>query len=104
MGLCTHGVLRLHCWHCACLRSYKPFDIKERVVAGERPPIAMTMPLAAEKLVASMWHQSAPLRPTFSHVVRELRAVEEALPLGAAALGLDTLDGMPDALDALVQS
>ena len=81
---------------------YKPFDIKEMVSAGQRPPTAMTMPVAAERLLQKAWHQAAALRPTFAEIVRELRAVEAALPMGAAALGIGALTDMPDALDALI--
>jgi len=81
---------------------YRPYDIKEQVVAGKRPPTAMTMPMAAERLLQAAWHQSAALRPTFAEVVRGLRTVLEDLPLGAAALGLGSLEDMPDALDAIL--
>ena len=43
---------------------YQPFDIKERVVKGERPPTPRTMPTACEGLLRRMWHQTASIRPT----------------------------------------
>ena len=79
---------------------YSPADIKEYVSSGKRPRTEMTMPLDAERLLHTAWHQSAPLRPAFSEVVAEMRKVVEALPLGAAALGLGAMP--PDALDSLL--
>jgi hypothetical protein len=57
------------------------------------------MALAAERLRHRAWHQEAALRPTFSEIAAEMRRVVDALPLGAAALGLGALP--PDSLDAL---
>lgn len=78
---------------------YAPADIKARVADGGRPPVSSTLPTAAERLVQKAWHQNATLRPKFDAIVPVLRAVEEALPLGAALL--PSLETMPDALDAL---
>jgi len=66
---------------------YQPFDIKERVVNGERPPTPKTMPHACEGLLRKAWHQHSSLRPRCEQLVTTLRAVEQTLPLGASALG-----------------
>lgn len=78
---------------------YAPADIKTLVASGKRPRTEMTMALAAERLLHRAWHQEAAFRPTFSEIAAEMRRVVDALPLGAAALGLGALP--PDSLDAL---
>ena len=78
---------------------YAPADIKELVASGKRPRTAMTMALAAERLLHRAWHPEAALRPTFSEITAEMRRVVDALPLGAAALSLGALP--PDSLDSL---
>lgn len=61
---------------------YQPFDIKERVVKGERPPTPRTMPHACEGLLRKAWHQHASLRPRIEQVVTTLQSVEQNLPQG----------------------
>ena len=82
---------------------YKPADIKKFVESGGRPPIAMTMPTAAERLLLKAWHQIATLRPTFAEITNVLQAVEAAMPPELSTHGLSSLDMLPDALDELIR-
>ena len=65
---------------------YQPLDIKEKVVEGERPRTAKTMPHACEGLLRKLWHQHAALRPSFKEAIPRLRTIEESLPLGSRML------------------
>jgi len=74
---------------------YQPFDIKERVIKGERPPTPRTMPTAGEGLLRKMWHQIASIRPAADKVATSLRTVEQNLPVArkmAATMAFDSLD------------
>lgn len=76
---------------------YQPLDIKDKMVAGERPKSPPTMPHACEGLLRKAWHQSAVLRPKLEPVVVDsLRRIEDALPSGAT-LGFSK--GFVDSLD-----
>ena len=81
---------------------YSPLDIKDKVTAGERPPVQRTMPSACEGLLRKLWHASAASRPAFADALPKLDAVLDTLPsdnrsgLGGS-LGMDSLD----ALDSL---
>ena len=65
---------------------YQPLDIKDKVVEGERPRTAKTMPHACEGLLRKLWHQHASLRPSFKEALPRLRSIEESLPLGSKML------------------
>lgn len=83
---------------------YLPFDIKEKVVAGERPPTPKAMPLQCESLLKKLWHKSSSLRPTFAEAIPLLESVLTNLPAGAPPSrgGGGFGGGMPmDSLDAL---
>lgn len=74
---------------------YQPFDIKDRVVRSERPPMPNTMPRVCEGLVRKAWHQTACIRPRASQLVSALADVEDSLPvhtISARMLGDDALD------------
>ena len=79
---------------------FQPFDIKQKVLKGERPAISLTMPLACERLLQRAWHQDAHKRPTFEEAVVELEKVKEMTGGGAQSHGLPPLP--PDALDSLM--
>jgi serine/threonine protein kinase len=76
---------------------YAPFDIKQRVTAGERPAVPRTMPYMCEALVKKLWHASAVLRPSFNEALPALNAVLDGLP-GDGAYRMAMPD---DSLDAL---
>lgn len=83
---------------------YKPLDIKQMVVDGQRPPTALTMPTALERMLGRLWHQQADARPAFYRIVDDLRAVCDTLPAGGGGDSLGrSLRDMPDALDALMR-
>ena len=77
---------------------YQPLDIKDKVLAGERPRMVRTMPHACEGLLRKAWHQNGKLRPTFSQMIETLQAVEETLPMGSALLlgGMVPRDSLDD--------
>ena len=86
---------------------YLPLDIKDKVVAGGRPPSPRSMPLQCESLLKRLWHGSASLRPTFGEALPLLESVLENLPAGVPSsrgfgCGGSLGGGMPmDSLDAL---
>lgn len=75
---------------------YTYADIKPRVVAGDRPEIARTMPTVCVSLVRKAWHANAALRPTLASMGPTLAVVLETLPLNSLSTGRQR-----DALDAL---
>lgn len=78
---------------------YQPLDIKDKVLAGERPPVAKTVPVACGGLLRKAWHTTPALRPHFEALIGTLRTIEENLPLGSAALGCSSRMRMGDSLD-----
>ena len=84
---------------------YLPLDIKDKVVAGERPPSPRSMPLQCESLLSRLWHKAASLRPSFAEALPLLEAVLDNLPAGvptSRGYGCGGGGGMPmDSLDAL---
>lgn len=79
---------------------YMPFDIRDKVTAGERPPTPSTMPYACEALVKKLWHKSASLRPTFDEAIPALEAILPTLAVGVPSRGSMPFDSL-DALDSL---
>ena len=75
---------------------YQPLDIKDKVVAGQRPRVATTTPRACESLLHRCWHHDAKLRPPFEQVEQAVRDIQDSLPMGTSALlgvgGIDSLD------------
>lgn len=78
---------------------FQPFDIKQRVVAGERPRISLTMPLACERLVQAAWHRDPAARPTFDAALSELQTARDNM---GSAPSHDLPPLPPDSLDALM--
>ena len=78
---------------------FQPVDIKQRVVAGERPRASLTMPLACERLLQAAWHTDPSARPTFDAARGELR---KALEVMGSAPSHDLPPLPPDSLDALM--
>mmetsp|Transcript_14727 Transcript_14727/g.33394 ORF Transcript_14727/g.33394 Transcript_14727/m.33394 type:complete len:180 (+) Transcript_14727:3-542(+) len=62
---------------------YRPMEIKEMVLQGERPPTPKTMPQLLGRLLCKLWHQQPAQRPTFEQLIKTLQLVEETLPVGA---------------------
>ena len=85
---------------------YAPFEIKSKVVAGERPPVSRTMPYACESLLKRLWHATPADRPTMAEAIPSLEAVVGTLPSdramgGGGRFGGGGIGGGMDALDAL---
>jgi len=59
---------------------YEPMNIKAKVLRGERPPESKTMPVAAQTLVRTLWHQNVSQRPRAQAAATALAAIESALP------------------------
>jgi serine/threonine protein kinase len=83
---------------------YPPLDIKDKVAAGERPPVPRTMPYACESLLRKLWHTTPASRPSFVEVIPAIEAVLDTLPSDRSALGgslgMDSLDAL-DSLTSL---
>ena len=82
---------------------YAPMDIKEKVVAGERPHVPTTAPTAVGSLIRSAWDADTKRRPRFEKIGPLLEEVEDSLPSGAsglAALGISLPD---DSLEAFAR-
>ena len=80
---------------------YQPWDIREKVTSGARPPTPRTMPVTCEALLKKLWHASADRRPTFAEALPALEGILDNLPVGVP-MRSGGGGGMPmDSLDAL---